>query len=161
MIYNEVWKWGEEGRPFGRPFCIGGNRESHDYGFDLRPAEWPRDYDSLDHERDIENGDTCGLMTDLASACGPSIQGMWGPTTSPKDARRMAPSSASSPSSMRPAGNAWRLSSRVSSSTRMFWRLWPTCYLVRSPAHIRSDNGSEFIATAVQKWLGPIGIKTL
>lgn len=29
------------------------------------------------------------------------------------------------------------------------------------PAHIRSDNGSEFIATAVQQWLGRIGVKTL
>jgi transposase InsO family protein len=29
------------------------------------------------------------------------------------------------------------------------------------PAHIRSDNGAEFIATAVQKWLGQIGVKTL
>ena len=29
------------------------------------------------------------------------------------------------------------------------------------PAHIRSDNGSEFIATAVRKWLGQIGVKTL
>ena len=29
------------------------------------------------------------------------------------------------------------------------------------PAHIRSDNGSEFIATEVQKWLGKIGVKTL
>ncbi len=29
------------------------------------------------------------------------------------------------------------------------------------PAHIRSDNGSEFIATAVQKWLGQMGVKTL
>ncbi len=29
------------------------------------------------------------------------------------------------------------------------------------PAHIRSDNGSEFIATAVQKWLRQIGVKTL
>ncbi|WP_139111458.1 IS3 family transposase [Sphingobium sp. Ndbn-10] len=29
------------------------------------------------------------------------------------------------------------------------------------PANIRSDNGSEFIATAVQKWLGQIGVKTL
>ena len=26
---------------------------------------------------------------------------------------------------------------------------------------IRSDNGSEFIATAVQKWLGQVGVKTL
>ena len=29
------------------------------------------------------------------------------------------------------------------------------------PAHIRSDNGNEFVATAVQKWLGQIGVKTL
>ena len=29
------------------------------------------------------------------------------------------------------------------------------------PVHIRSDNGSEFIATAVQKWLGQVGVKTL
>ncbi len=29
------------------------------------------------------------------------------------------------------------------------------------PANIRSDNGSEFIATAVQKWLGKVGVKTL
>ena len=29
------------------------------------------------------------------------------------------------------------------------------------PAHIRSDNGSEFIATAVQTWLGQVGVKTL
>lgn len=33
--------------------------------------------------------------------------------------------------------------------------------LLGPPAHIRSDNGSEFIATAVQKWLGQIGVKTL
>ena len=29
------------------------------------------------------------------------------------------------------------------------------------PAKIRSDNGSEFIATAVQKWLAQVGVKTL
>ncbi|MGR4893636.1 IS3 family transposase [Sphingopyxis sp. LARHCG72] len=29
------------------------------------------------------------------------------------------------------------------------------------PAHIRSDNGPEFIATAVQEWLAKIGVKTL
>lgn len=29
------------------------------------------------------------------------------------------------------------------------------------PAHIRSDNGSELIATAAQKWLGRVGVKTL
>jgi len=29
------------------------------------------------------------------------------------------------------------------------------------PANIRSDNGSEFIATAVQEWLAQVGVKTL
>ena len=29
------------------------------------------------------------------------------------------------------------------------------------PAHIRSDNGPEFIANAVQDWLAKIGVKTL
>ena len=30
-----------------------------------------------------------------------------------------------------------------------------------SPEHIRSDNGPEFIATALRDWLGLIGVKTL
>jgi transposase InsO family protein len=29
------------------------------------------------------------------------------------------------------------------------------------PSHIRSDNGPEFTATAVRKWLGQLGVKTL
>jgi len=29
------------------------------------------------------------------------------------------------------------------------------------PAHIRSDDGPAFIATAVQQWLAKIGVKTL
>jgi len=29
------------------------------------------------------------------------------------------------------------------------------------PAHIRSDNGAKFIATAVQEWLADVGVKTL
>lgn len=29
------------------------------------------------------------------------------------------------------------------------------------PAHIRSDNGSEFTATVVREWLGKVGVRTL
>jgi transposase InsO family protein len=29
------------------------------------------------------------------------------------------------------------------------------------PEHVRSDNGSEFTATAVREWLGKVGVKTL
>lgn len=29
------------------------------------------------------------------------------------------------------------------------------------PTHIRSDNGPEFIAKAVQEWLTKVGVKTL
>jgi putative transposase len=29
------------------------------------------------------------------------------------------------------------------------------------PDHVRSDNGSEFTATAVREWLGKFGVKTL
>jgi hypothetical protein len=28
------------------------------------------------------------------------------------------------------------------------------------PEHIRSDNGPEFVATAVQEWIGAVGAKT-
>ena len=35
-------------------------------------------------------------------------------------------------------------------------------FLVRGvPAHIRSDNGSEFTARRVRQWLGQLGVKTL
>lgn len=35
-------------------------------------------------------------------------------------------------------------------------------FVVRGPpAHIRSDNGPEFIATAVKEWLAQIGVQTL
>lgn len=29
------------------------------------------------------------------------------------------------------------------------------------PAHVGSDNAPKFIATAMQEWLGRIGVKTL
>jgi putative transposase len=29
------------------------------------------------------------------------------------------------------------------------------------PEHIRSDNGPEFAAKAVRRWLGRVGVKTL
>ena len=37
-----------------------------------------------------------------------------------------------------------------------------TLFLVRGvPEHIRSDNGPEFTAKAIRKWLAQVGVKTL
>ncbi len=34
-------------------------------------------------------------------------------------------------------------------------------FIVRGvPGHIRSDNGPEFVAKAVQEWIGAVGAKT-
>ncbi|MVW54426.1 DDE-type integrase/transposase/recombinase [Sphingomonas sp. MAH-6] len=40
-------------------------------------------------------------------------------------------------------------------------RLGGAVLLAGPPAHVRSDNGNEFIAGEVRKWLGKIGVKTL
>ena len=42
-----------------------------------------------------QSAGACGLTTDHASACGPSIQGMYGPMTSSRAARMMGASSVS------------------------------------------------------------------
>ena len=36
----------------------------------------------------------------------------------------------------------------------------PTFILRGVPAHIRSDNGPELVAEAVQEWIAAVGIKT-
>jgi transposase InsO family protein len=40
-------------------------------------------------------------------------------------------------------------------------RLSDRCVHRGAPEHIRSDNGSEFTATCVRKWLGRVGVRTL
>ncbi len=39
--------------------------------------------------------------------------------------------------------------------------LYPLLLRRGKPEYIRSDNGSEFIATALQDWLRKVGIKTI
>lgn len=70
-------------------------------------------------------------------------RGMHGPTTSLRGARMMVASYVSCRSSMKPAGSAW------------------LCRLGDNCQHIRSHNGPEFIANAVQEWLAKIRVRTL
>ena len=38
---------------------------------------------------------------------------------------------------------------------------WSDLFILRGiPAHIRSDNGPEFVAKAVQEWIAAVGAKT-
>ena len=61
----------------------------------------------------------------------------------------------------RPAGNAWHSSSRQLKHEDVLAALGELFIAHGAPANIRSDNGAEFIATAVQAWLAQLGVKTL
>src|SRR3954466_2878770 len=104
--------------------------------------------------RSNPNADGSGSRTDRASGCGPSSATPSGPTTSARTGRTTdggsacSTSSTSSPTSAWPSGSL--ASSRPSTSS--------TCS--RVPCHIRSDNGPEFIAKAVQEWIAAVGAKT-
>jgi putative transposase len=43
----------------------------------------------------------------------------------------------------------------------MWSRFYSDLFILRGvPAHIRSDNGPELVAEAVQEWIAAVGIKT-
>lgn len=50
---------------------------------------------------------------------------------------------------------------RTTSAERVIAVLTELFALHGAPAHLRSDNGAEFVATAVQLWLAQSGVKTL
>jgi transposase InsO family protein len=59
------------------------------------------------------------------------------------------------------AGSAWRSgSARQLNSTDVIDVLADQFILRGMPAHIRSDNGPEFVATAVRTWIAAVGART-
>ena len=56
---------------------------------------------------------------------------------------------------------AWRSGLRASSRPSDVIDVLSDLFILRGvPAHIRSDNGPEFVATAVQEWIGAVSAKT-
>ena len=51
-----------------------------------------------------------------------------------------------------------RISRRLKSAD-VIYVLWDLFMLRGVPVHIRSDNGPEFVAKAVQEWIGAVGAK--
>jgi hypothetical protein len=56
--------------------------------------------------------------------------------------------------------NAWRSVSPASKAIDVIDVLSDLFILRGVPAHIRSDNGPEFVAKAVQEWIAAVGAKT-
>jgi len=50
---------------------------------------------------------------------------------------------------------------RKLTSEDVLWRLSQLFLERGTPAYLRSDNGSEFVAKAVREWLGKLGVGTL
>src|SRR2546423_1153022 len=99
-------------------------------------------------------------MTDPASVSEPSAPITSGPTTLSRSAPMMDASSACSTSSTSSLTNAWPSVSRRLRSIDVI-DILSDLFILRGVAeHIRSDNGPEFVATAVQEWIGAVGAKT-
>ena len=89
-----------------------------------------------------------------STTCGVGTSSVIAPTT--------AASCASSRSSTSTAASAWRSRSPASSRPPTSSRSWKRLVTQRgAPAHIRSDNGSEFVARTLQSWLAEHHVKTL
>ena len=73
----------------------------------------------------------------------------------------MAGSTACSTSSMSSPTNVWRSASIASSRPIDVIDALSDLFILRGvPGHIRSDNGPEFVAKAVQDWITAVGAKT-
>ena len=69
--------------------------------------------------------------------------------------------SACSMSSTSSPTNAWPFEYRAGSSRSTSSTSSRDLFILRGvPEHIRSDNGPEFVAKAVQEWIGAVGAKT-
>src|SRR3979490_2480545 len=100
-------------------------------------------------------------MTDHASGCGPSAPTTSGRTTSSRSAPMMDANSARSTSSTNLPTNVWAIQvSRRLKSIDVIDVLSDLFILRGVPGHVRSDNGPEFVAKAVQEWIGAVGAKT-
>src|ERR687897_861851 len=121
-----------------------------------------------------------GWRTGRASGCGPSVRTTSGPTTSSRTApiaRRQRAIRRNAPRADGPRrdGRKYRMLNVIDEFTheclaiRVARKLGSTdvidvlsdLFIVRGvPGHIRSDNGPEFVAKAVQEWITAVGAKT-
>ena len=85
---------------------------------------------------------------------------MSGPMTSSRIAPTMVASTGCSTCSTSSPTNVWRYVSPASSRRDVIDVLSDLFILRGIPAHIRSDNGPEFVAKAVQDWIAAVGAKT-
>src|SRR5438045_454904 len=100
-------------------------------------------------------------MTDHASGCGPSAPTTSGRTTSSRSAPMMDANSACSTSSNEFTHECLAIQvSRRLKSIDVIDVLSDLFILRGVPGHVRSDNGPEFVAKAVQEWIGAVGAKT-
>src|SRR5213082_1854054 len=100
-------------------------------------------------------------MTDHASGCGPSAPTTSGRTTSSRSAPMMDANSACSTSSTNLPTSAWPFGWPAGSNRSTSLRRFPDLFILRGvPGYVRSDNGPEFVAKAVQEWIGAVGAKT-
>src|SRR3977135_1115791 len=100
-------------------------------------------------------------MTDHAFGCGPSAPTTSGRTTSSRSAPMMDANSECSTSSTNLTHEclAIRVSRRLKSIDVI--DVLSDLFILRGvPRHVRSDNGPEFVAKAVQEWIGAVGAKT-
>src|SRR5262249_28438102 len=88
---------------------------------------------------------------------------MSGPMTSSRIAPTMVASTGCSTCSTRSPTNVWRSVSPAARKLKaidVIDVLSDLLILRGIPAHIRSDNGPEFVAKAVQDWIAVVGAKT-